>query len=353
MQRSLVLVIGAAALTALSFACTKSIEPLSPTLPSTSAGAPADGSTLKATTPAPQSPVNDQRLTTNDRPTLTSGSAKATFGDVPLQYRFQLLTSAGALVSESPLLSATNWLVNRDLEFNTKYTWRVRAEYQGSVGSWSSAASFLTAEGGFIRGSQMFDPLTNGTTVGVRRGGHFVQGRGWMADSLNDGIDYDLATCPSCQLEFDVTNVGRGGGVPIDVKWITMGDAGSFGDFLSFRDHRWKMHLEQRADGDGTGMKIIWRNGGNGAGNEPGDHVALNPPGKFGGVLWNDSVVYHFVLRWSPSGFVVTINGQVWFEDGFGGNAFAPPNFRVSLGCYPRGETMEGAIWSNVKMTQQ
>ena len=112
------------------------------------------------------------------------------------------------------------------------------------------------------------------------------------------------------------------------------------------------MHLEQRADGDGTGMKLVWRNGGAGPG-EPGDHVQIQPPNKFNGIRWTDNVVYHFVFQWNPSGFTITINDQVWFQDGFGGHPYAPPNHRIALGCYPRGETMFGAIWRNVRVTPQ
>ena len=77
--------------------------------------------------------------------------------------------------------------------------------------------------------------------------------------------------CISCTLEFDVTNFGRAQGAPAlkDYKWISMGDGNTFGDFTAFRDHPWKMHLEQRSDGDGTGMKLIWRNGASSRRREP------------------------------------------------------------------------------------
>ena len=65
-----------------------------------------------------------------------------------------------------------------------------------------------------------------------------------------------------------------------DIKWLSMGDAGTFGSFGAFRDHPWKMHLIQRADFP-TGMEIIWRNGGTDAdGGDPGDHrIKLNDTG--------------------------------------------------------------------------
>ena len=126
-----------------------------------------------------------------------------------------------------------------------------------------------------------------------------------------------------------------------------MGDGGTFGSFNAFRDHGWKMHLEQRSDGSGTGMKLIWRNGAAGGG-EPGDHDLRAEPA----VDWRSGEIYHFVLEWAPQGFTVTIDDRVWFEGGFGRNAYLPPNHHISLGCYPRGETI-GAIFRNVSITSR
>ena len=129
-----------------------------------------------------------------------------------------------------------------------------------------------------------------------------------------------------------------------------------FDNFTAFRDHPWKMHLEQRGDGDGSGMKLVWRNGAVGDAN-PGDHTLRNDVT----VNWQANVVYHFTLRWTPAGFTVSVGvarpdggvegDRVWFQDGFGGQPYAPPNHRISLGTRSRSETMRGAIWRNVKIT--
>ena len=57
------------------------------------------------------------------------------------------------------------------------------------------------------------------------------------------------------------------------------------------------------------------------------------------------------MLDWTPSGFSVSVNGEEWFEDGFGGHPYEPPNHRISLGCWPRGESFIGVIYSNIKLT--
>ena len=182
--------------------------------------------------------------------------------------------------------------------------------------------------------------------------------QGWRADSDSDGIEYTIPTCVSCTIEFDVTNFGRAQGESVlkDYKWISMGDGPTFGSFNDFRDHAWKMHLEQRSDGNGTGMKIIWRNGAASEGTNPGDHMLRN---DFT-VDWRSNVVYRFTLRWTPSGYTVSVgtvngdgsvtNSQQWFADSFGGIPYAPPSHRISLGTRSRSETMRGAIWRNVRV---
>jgi hypothetical protein len=364
------LVLSATMLVALSVACQKS-KALTPTIPSGGTVTPSDGSTLKASAPSPQSPVGDVRLQTFTTPTLTAGAASFTNGGSgTLQYRFQLLSDTGAVVQDSGLRTAANWTPTINLDFDKRYQWQVRAEMDGASGPWSARASFLSPNGGFIRGQDVFDPLTNGQTVGLRRGGHFVSGSngGWEADGLGDALDYDIPTCSACKVEFDVTNFGGGEGVSIsvDVKWFSMGDASAWGGFLPFRDHPWKMHLEQRSDGDGTGMQVIWRNGGADAdtGGDPdfGDHR-----GKFlsGGPDWGhsfDNKVWHFVIEWTTLTYKITIGelgkpGVIWFpgagSSGYFANnhPYAPPNHRIELGCVPRNESMIGARYRNLKVT--
>ena len=188
---------------------------------------------------------------------------------------------------------------------------------------------------------------------------------GWESGSLGDALDYDIQTCSNCKAEFDVTNFGAGEGqsISIDVKWFSMGDRAAWGGFQIFRDHPWKMHIEQRSDGDGTGMQVIWRNGAADAdtGGDPdyGDHR-----GKFlsGGPAFGhsyDNKVWHFLVEWTTLTYKVSI-GQVgqpltqYFSGYFAnGHPYSPPNHRIELGCMPRGESMIGARYRNFRVTPQ
>jgi hypothetical protein len=342
---------GAVGVLALGLACSKNSQtPTSPSSAASGTATTADGFLLKAGVPGTVSPTGGGQVQT-DPPVLTASTTKGTYTDIALSYHFQV-RSGSTVVAETtvgPVSGSTVTYSPDGLSPNTTYTWRVQATYQGQTAPWSPDASFKTI-GKFNNGLEFFDPLLDGTTVGIQRGGAIIPGQGWQSDVLNSGLDYTIQTCSNCKLEFDVKGFGREEGAPfgLDVKWITMGDGASFPSFGAFRDHPWKMTLEQRADDD-TGVKMIWRNGDAGDG-DPGDHTFKGPTG----ISWDShrAQPYHFVFDWNPGGFVISVDGQVINQDGFA-RPYAPPNHTISLGCWPRGETMIGAIWSNVRLTRR
>ncbi len=179
MSRPRFVVTGVAAVLALSLACSR--QTANPTSPSALAaangtGAAADGSTLKATAPVPVSPVNDAQV--NDLPTLTATASTMKFTDpVPLQYRFEVFNEAGVKVQDSGLVNSPSFKVTATLSFRRRHTWRARAEREGAAGPWSTTGSFVSAEGGYIRGNEVFDPLYNGATVGERDRPHDIPSR--------------------------------------------------------------------------------------------------------------------------------------------------------------------------------
>ena len=345
MHRSIVPVIGVAAIAAAIVACSSKSEPLSPTLPPATSTAPADGSTLKTPAPTPQSPINDQRLQTFDRPTLSVGTVKASFAsDAPLQYRFQVMNPGGGVV-DSALVSGTTWQVTKDLDFNTRYTWRVRAEYQNEVGPWSAAASFLTINGGFLRGQQVFDPLVNGSSVGSVGGGTFIAGKGWRANSNSDFIDYDIPTMTAGHLEFDITGVESDEPGPYDIgmKFYCMGDS-SMWDFIGFRNQPFKASLDKKSGrvfkGESGVIEHIFRVNGDDNRTKTGMHD------------FHENDTHHVSLTWGRGHVVSMFDNELIADESYGGE-YAPANHRITLGCRPRGETLKNAIWSNVIISPQ
>jgi hypothetical protein len=185
--------------------------------------------------------------------------------------------------------------------------------------------------------------------VGEQRGGIFLPGQGWQSLALDHAISYDLSQpCwEDCTLEFDITNIGDKEGLSYekDLKFVSMGHAGNFGDFGSFRNHNWKMHFIQRAD-HASGLEMIWRNGNNAEHGDPGDHriKLLSTP-----ITFKSANVYHVVIDWATTGYRVIINGTQVMREGWN-HPYRPPSHRISLGCYPRSEGFVGAIYRNIKL---
>jgi hypothetical protein len=137
----------AAALIALTLACTSNTAtPVAPSTKSTSVNAavglgPGDTS-LKASAPVANSPIN---VTVSSlTPTLVATGGGATYSSAPMQYRFRIMDDIGTIAADSGLQSSGVWTLSASLTPTSKYTWIARSEYQGLTGPWSSAVVFTT-----------------------------------------------------------------------------------------------------------------------------------------------------------------------------------------------------------------
>jgi len=253
---------GAAAVCTLAVAVACSKKAPSPSAPSAaeqaSAEANADGSTLKATAPTPQSPVNGVRLEALQSVVLVAGNSTTAFmPDVPLSYRFEL-TSAGGAIVENVLVpggsGTTSRAVTADLDSETPYQWRVRPEYQGTAGPWSALAAFVApVSEGYIKGGELYDPLINGKTVGNINGPvTFIPGVGVRLESFDSRIVYEMPQpVEDGELSALVTNL----------ETNTEGDktkifsmAQGYGDVSA---NQRRMTVEKR--GDGPPGAVAWR----------------------------------------------------------------------------------------------
>jgi hypothetical protein len=205
----------ATALLTLAVACSKS--PDTPVAPSATtdvtAGAAADGSTLKVTAPVPVSPVNNAQP--DGTLVLVASKSQGKFTSVTPSYEFEIKNASGGVVYSRVTGGAASGANNVEhtvegsLEFDTPHTWRVRGVLAGAAGPWSTAASFRTASGGYLRDNEVFDPLTNGRTVGEIVGPvTFIPGVGVRLDTYFSHIRYRLPR-PLVNGEFSmiITNV--------------------------------------------------------------------------------------------------------------------------------------------------
>ena len=247
---------GLAAIVATAVACgggDSTSNPVSPSPGGTIDGsdAGADGSTLKVTPPTPQAPANGVRLE-NFPPLLQVGAAQGKFAPVTVAHRFQILD--GTTVVADHRTSGTSWAVDAALTENKTYGWRARGEQGSHFGPWSATWTFTTPEQptGYIRGSEVYDPLVNGQTVGQVAGAvTFIPGVGARLEDHGSHIRYQLPeTLTGGEFSVLVTNTPANteGG---KTKILSMSEGLSD---LTTNDRR--MTVEKRGDPPGT---IAWR----------------------------------------------------------------------------------------------
>lgn len=202
MQRKTLAAVGVVCALAIAVACGKHTQtPASPSsaVPASSE-ANGDASSLKATAPTPQSPINGVKPNTPEVTLVIQNASTKFVTGVPLSYRFEIYDAGGATrLHQSNLISAgngtTSYVVPVLLEADKTYKWQARAEYLGAPGPWSSQASFIAPQtGGYIRDGEIYDPLINGKTVGeeVGGGGLSFGPKGVTLNNLTSTIAYEL-----------------------------------------------------------------------------------------------------------------------------------------------------------------
>lgn len=242
----------ATSMLAVALACGKSAP--APTSPSATtqpeAGAAADGSTLKSTTPTIVSPAGGAQVT--DPLTLTSSKATGKFVDLALSYQFQV-RSGSTVVYDSGATGGVGSGNNVShtlpssaaLNPDTDYTWRVRAAYQGAVGSWSADGSFKSPVGAFIRGNEVRDPLTIGRTVGILQGAtQFIPGEGLKLLANDSTVKYELPTTLTSG-QFSMLIKGADEGSPGDKSKVFSMQQGNDSD-ITTNSYRFTAELRGR-----------------------------------------------------------------------------------------------------------
>ena len=86
----------------------------------------------------------------------------------------------------------TAWAVSRPLQGTTRYWWRARVKQGSNTGPWSTPTRFKSRIEGFNRPGELFNPLTNGSTVGTLIDSTLLPGQGVRLDSLGSRVTYNL-----------------------------------------------------------------------------------------------------------------------------------------------------------------
>ncbi len=355
-QRKLVACVASAVL-ALALGCSNDSEsPVSPT-PASSGDSSAgpNGETLKATAPAPQSPINNQQP---DALTLVTGKAQSAFSQgtsAAYSYEFEVRNSTGSAavcpavtvpggsgttVSASPICT---------LDFDQPYTWRVRAVYAGAAGPWSANASFRAPAGGYIRSNEVMDPLTNGRTAGDISGPTtFLPGQGLRLIDHTSFVTYRLPQNLQ-EGEFSMMILNADEGNPGDKSKVFSMQEGPDINDITTDDYRATIELRGRnysAPGAVT-FRII-----------PGDGDPRDAERTV--VNFNSSLWYFWRFSWRTGQARLEVkengpNGRVVFDQshGTGSHPYRPDPHYLHLGT-PVGRaglldaTMPGIIIKNV-----
>ena len=220
-----IILFGIVTLTAVAVACgEKAATPVSPSpaVSSDTAAAGADGSTLKATAPAPQQPANGSTSALLTPNLVIANSTLKYLGDVALvgtlQYRFSVETTGGASV-HNVLTGAGAGLTGSKvpagaLQPDTTYRWRARAEIGSSAGPWSAYWTFTTAKSGgglpsYQTATELWDNLTDGKTIGTLVGGaQLMPGKGVYLPAFESHVTYTLqSTLTSGAIECLIENL--------------------------------------------------------------------------------------------------------------------------------------------------
>ncbi|HSL21575.1 MAG TPA: hypothetical protein VK886_08565 [Vicinamibacterales bacterium] len=170
---------------------------------------------LKATAPTPQSPINNTKPVDPLVVLVTANATTKFASGVPLSYRFEIYNQGGARIFQSNAIpqgsgGATSIDVSSvDMEADRPYQWQVRAEYLGLAGPWSGRATFIAPENsGYIRGNEVYDPLTRSRTVGEIIGDvQFVPNVGAHIMWHTSQIKYSIPTLTGGEFSLLVTNL--------------------------------------------------------------------------------------------------------------------------------------------------
>lgn len=306
------------------------------------------GPSVTISTPGIVSPQENSEIN-DERPTLVVANVTVSDGSTP-SYSFEVARDSGFTdiaaqasgVAQDPS-GQTSWRVNTALG-NGKHFWRARARAGGTDGPFSASVSFsvLTAfKSNEPRdGVLVYDPLTNGSTVGTRRGGVFTD-EGWMVNSRSNIILYNMNTIESGFLEVDIKGLAIGnigsGARHLFIMW----DPSASNDFTT-NPYRASVQKHDRTSTNTKRyLRIRWISNG-------------KQIDAYSGFLgWRPEFTHHFRWQWGPEGperrlYVrLFIDGEqrIFFEYR---QPYRPALHRIELGAGGRFETPEGATYSNV-----
>ncbi len=200
-RRYAFLVVAAASLTVVGACSQVPQSPVSPTAAGGATAANVDGSTLKVSTPTILSPKGGEVVETR-RPAFTFSNSAGKYTSVPVVYRIEGFDAAGGFIGAQVVSASeggqTAYQSASDFAYNTVFSWRVRAEFDGQAGPWSSLESFKIYPQPSAGG-----PVTG--TVGSPRSIPYAEAVGIIIN-IHNTLRIDLGSSSSRQFRVDFLN---------------------------------------------------------------------------------------------------------------------------------------------------
>jgi hypothetical protein len=359
----LAVVAGMLAMVACSESSTTTTIPVTPTTVIVG----TDG-TVTLTAPTPTSPIDDVQLTSL-RPTLTvtNGMSSSTTG--AKTYEFQVsdsstFTSSNALSTFFTVVDSktgvaedssgkTSYTLTSDLQPSTKFYWRARLT-QGAVNSaWSSTATFKSKIAGYNRAGALYDPLTNGETVGTISGTATFVTNGLRIDTATTYVRYILPSVVSSG-EFSMEVSGLQGNYPLVSglanKPKIFGMQDGTGDYTS---DVWRIDAQYRGVDGNPANCITFRAMFGSDANKIEPDITLRNNSVF---LLDPSTIYFWKGTWNNNFRLLVqqgIGGTTLYDQTINVNAAYAPSTHVAYLGAPRGSYTEmsvivGATYRNV-----
>jgi hypothetical protein len=308
------------------------------------------GPSITISAPTPVSPASGTTVP-ESQPTLTVNNVSVSDGSAP-SYTFQVATDSGFgnIVAQASGVgqgeSQTSWTVSTPLETG-QFFWRARASASSTDGPFSSTVDFQVATA-FIstaprEGVVLFDPLTNGSSVGDVGGGVFTE-QGWLVQASSNFIVYDLPTVENGSLEFDITGLDIRNPTRDARHLFIMWDP-TFGS--DFTRNRYRVSL-QKLDGRSSINDRFLRLRFISQGRQIDDFSTFRG--------WVPDRIHHVRFEWGQEGDVMVArlfvddDEKMFFQYR---RTYNPSQHRIELGAALRAESPENAIYSNVVVTSR
>ncbi len=299
--------------------------------------------------PTTESPSSGDEV--GRRPTLVAAAATVVGGTV---YTFQVSRSADfdGLVTASGQITPdadgrASWKVVIALDAGDHF-WRAQAHLSSQSSAFSSAAMMKvnpnitpTPPTRPPRPTpptvDLFDPLTDGTSIGQVGGGQFTSD-GWRVKNKADFLRYEISSIPEGFVEWENLGLTPQNKAGDQFMLLGMWDPTKG----RYRTNPYRVHV-QKLDTNHNAPFVRLRWIANGDEND----------GGFNFLNWNPDRVYQWRLEWGPEGEAhvvrLFLNGQSIIRVNYE-RAYDPSTLYVELGIEERQESVVGAVYRNVRI---